>query len=62
MDETLVGKRVRLIEMDDEFAPPIDTEGTIQSVGTMTGLIDVIWDNGSTLSLIPDIDTYKILD
>jgi hypothetical protein len=57
----LTGKRVRLIEMDDEF-----TDLTENSLGTITGEDDmgnihVRWDNGSTLSLIPDVDKYEIV-
>lgn len=57
----LIGKRVRLIKMDDEY-----TDLTENSLGTITGIDDigqimVKWDNGSTLSLIPEIDKYEII-
>ena len=60
MDYTLKNKRVRIIKMVDKFAPSPGTEGTIQATDDM-GQHLVKWDNGSSLSLIPEIDEFKIL-
>jgi DNA repair protein RadC len=56
----LVGKRVRLIEMQDPYAVPKGTMGTIKFVDGI-GQIHVNWDNGSSLALIPNVDKYKII-
>lgn len=60
MNENLVGKRVRLIQMNDPQAPPRGTEGEITGVDCM-GTIHVKWDNGSSLGLIEGEDVYRIL-
>lgn len=54
--------RVRLIEMDDIQAPPIGTLGTVLGVDDLGSLL-VNWDNGSTLSVLYNIDVVeKIID
>lgn len=60
-EEYPIGTRVKLIYMEDEQAPPNGTLGTVVGVDDM-GTILVNWDNGSTLSLVPDVDIFlKIL-
>jgi len=54
-----VGKRIRIIEMKGEDFQS-GTEGTITHIDDMCN-IHVQWDNGSTLSVIPDEDQYEIL-
>jgi hypothetical protein len=54
-----VGKRIRIIEMKGENFKS-GTEGTITHIDDMCN-IHVKWDNGSTLSVIPDEDRYEIL-
>lgn len=54
-----VGKRIRIIEMKGEDFIT-GTEGTITHIDDMCN-IHVKWDNGSTLSVIPDEDQYEIL-
>lgn len=49
------GTRVTLIEMDDEQAPPVGTQGTVIGVDDI-GSIMVIWDNGSSLSIVLGVD------
>lgn len=49
------GTKVRLISMDD---PQAQKAGTI---GTVTDVDDVHWENGSSLALIPEIDKFEIL-
>ena len=45
------GTRVTLVKMDDPQAPPIGTQGTVRGVDD-AGSIIVVWDNGSTLSVV----------
>ena len=55
------GTRVELIAMDDPYFPPKPgDQGTVQGVDDM-GQIMIRWDNGSSLSLIPEIDKFKIV-
>ena len=46
-----VGTRVKLIQMEDEQAPPVGTLGTVYGVDAI-GSILVKWDNGSMLNVI----------
>lgn len=55
-----IGKRIRIIKMIDPFPIPSGTLGTITGVDDI-GQYQVNWDNGSTLSVIPDEDEYEIL-
>lgn len=52
--------RLKLISMDDIQAPPSGTFGTVLGIDDI-GMILVKWDNGSTLSLIPEEDKFKIV-
>jgi hypothetical protein len=62
MDTTLQGKRIRLISMNDDPYPiEPNTMGTIQFTDGM-GQLQVIWDNGRRLAVIPEIDEYEIID
>ncbi|WP_422879619.1 DUF4314 domain-containing protein [Miniphocaeibacter massiliensis] len=56
----LKGTRVKLVKMDDLYAPPIETEGTVIGVDDI-GSIMVNWDNGSSLSVVYNIDKCEIL-
>ena len=49
------GTRVKLVKMDDVQAPPIGTKGTANGVYD-TGSIMVLWDNGSSLNVIYNVD------
>jgi hypothetical protein len=61
MEKTqLIGKRIRINYMEDLTPVPEGTEGIITGVDDM-GNIQVLWDNGSTLSVIEEIDDYEIL-
>ena len=44
------GTRVELLQMNDTFAPPIGTLGTVKGIDDI-GSIQVRWDNGSGLSV-----------
>ena len=51
------GMRIRLIHMDDNYAVPDGTMGTVTIVDDI-GNIHVDWDNGSTLALVPGVDKF----
>ena len=55
-----VGTTVELISMDDAQSPPPGTLGRIHGVDD-AGSILVSWQNGSSLSLIPDVDDFRIV-
>ncbi len=46
-----IGTRVKLTEMNDKYAPPIGTLGTVEGVDDI-GSIMVAWDTGSHLSVV----------
>ncbi len=52
------GTRVELHSMDDAQAPPPGTMGTVVYVDDM-GQLGVEWDNGSSLSLVPGVDSFS---
>lgn len=54
------GTRVKLDSMDDTQAPPNGTMGSVINVDDI-GTIHVAWDNGSSLGLIPDVDTFTVI-
>ena len=45
------GCRVELVEMDDKYAPPVGTKGTVSFVDD-TGSVFVNWDTGSGLAVV----------
>jgi hypothetical protein len=53
----MVGKRVRLIHMEDPEPIPAGTMGTIVGVDPVG--YQMKWDNGRTLSLIPGEDRWE---
>ena len=54
------GTRVELLGMDDPQAPPTGTMGEILGVDH-AGQILVRWETGSSLSLIPGVDSFRIV-
>lgn len=55
------GSRIRLICMEDPFAPvDAGTKGTVRLVDDM-GTIHVDWDNGRRLGVIPGIDSFEVI-
>ena len=57
----LIGKRVRIIFMED--VDPIEPGqiGVVESVDDL-GQLQVNWDNGRTLAIIPEKDQFEVLD
>ena len=55
------GTMVELISMEDVQAPPRGTTGEVQGVDD-AGQILVHWQTGSTLNLIPDADSFRIVE
>ena len=55
------GTRVELLGMDDPQAPPVGTLGEILGVDD-AGQLLVRWETGSSLSLIPDEDSFRIAE
>lgn len=53
-----IGTRVELVQMDDSFAPPIGTKGTVRGVDDAASLL-VDWDNGSGLNVIYGVDKVR---
>lgn len=56
----IIGKRIRINHMEDIAPVPDGTEGIITGIDDI-GQIQVKWDNGSSLSIIPEEDDYEIL-
>ena len=54
------GTRVRLVQMDDPYAPEIGTCGTVRGVDDI-GNIMVKWDTGSSLSAVYGVDEVAII-
>ena len=56
------GTRIELIYMNDPFAPvPDGTKGTVEFVDDM-GQLHMKWDNGRTLGLIPNVDSFRKIE
>lgn len=53
------GTRLRLRRMVDDSPVPEGTHGTVKGVSDM-GMIQMVWDNGSNLSLIYGVDEFSI--
>lgn len=57
----LVGRRVRLVRTTDTYTALVPgDEGTVDLVDDM-GTVHVLWDNGSSLGLIPDEDQWTVI-
>jgi hypothetical protein len=57
----LINKRIKLIKMEDSHAVEPGTTGTITHIDGI-GQLHVKSDNGRTLAVIPEIDTYEIIE
>ena len=62
LKERYVGKRIELIEMPSD-PHPIEPgmKGTVEMVDGL-GQLCPLWDNGRTLSLIPGVDKFKLVE
>lgn len=54
------GTRIVLNYMDDKWAVPPGTRGTVDHVDD-AGQVHPIWDNGRTLAVVPEIDSFRKL-
>lgn len=54
------GTRIVLNYMDDKWAVPPGTRGTVDHVDD-AGQVHPIWDNGRTLAIVPEIDSFRKL-
>ena len=54
------GTKVELLGMDDPQAPPTGTRGEVLGVDD-AGQLLIRWETGSSLSLIPDVDSFRIV-
>ena len=56
------GTRVRLVSMPDDPDPvPEGTTGTVLAVDG-AGQLLMQWDNGCSLSLLPGVDSFEVLE
>ena len=54
------GTMVQLLSMEDTQAPPPGTLGEVQGVDD-AGQILIHWRTGSSLNLLPGVDSFRIL-
>ena len=54
------GTRIVLNYMDDKWAVPPGTRGTVDHVDD-AGQIHPKWDNGRTLAIVPEVDSFRKL-
>ena len=54
------GTRIILNHMDDKWAVPPGTRGTVDHVDD-AGQVHPVWDNGRTLAIVPEIDSFRKL-
>ena len=54
------GTRLMLIIMEDSYAVPSGTRGTVDYVDD-AGQIHMNWDNGRSLAIVPQIDQFRKL-
>ena len=55
------GTKVELLAMDDPQAPPMGTMGEVMGIDD-AGQLLVRWETGSSLSLIPGVDFFRIAE
>jgi len=55
------GKRIELVSMPDPQPIEAGAQGACYEIDGM-GQLQMKWDNGRTLSLIPNVDSFKVID
>ena len=56
-----VGTKIQLISMHDEKYPVLPgTVGEVTHIDDM-GSIHMKWENGSSLAIIPEVDSFKVV-
>lgn len=55
------GTKIKLIKMNDKYAPPSGTIGTVDFVDDI-GQIHVKWESGGSLALIIGEDDFKVIE
>ncbi len=56
-----VGTRIQIDHMEDDYAVPCGTKGKIIGVDDAGSLL-MKWDNGSSLSIIPEVDSFHKIE
>ena len=54
------GTRIQLIHMEDQWAVPPGTRGTVDLVDG-AGQVHPVWDNGRSLAIVPQVDQFRKL-
>lgn len=54
------GTRIELHHMEDKWAVPAGTRGEVVSIDS-AGQLHMKWDNGRTLALVPQVDSFRKL-
>jgi hypothetical protein len=60
MSNEIIGKRIKMVFMDDPQPIQPDSMGTIIGIDGI-GQYQVEWNNGRTLSVIPEIDKFVLI-
>lgn len=55
------GTKIKLIKMNDKYAPPSGTIGTVNFVDDI-GQIHVKWESGGSLALIIGEDDFEVIE
>lgn len=55
------GTKIKLIKMNDKYAPPSGTIGTVDFVDDI-GQIHVKWESGGSLALIIGEDNFEVIE
>ena len=57
-----IGTKVKMLkDMDDKYPILAGTIGTVDYIDS-EGQLHMIWENGRTLALVPEIDEFEIIE